>query len=94
MRLIDADKLLEYIDIGRYRHPDELSYSEVDLANMVNSMSTVLTNKELEEIVTALEEFISHLRESGMEDCTCCDLNIVNKVRGKLTAELLKGRIQ
>ena len=56
-------------------------------------MNIKLTNKELEETVTALEEFVFHLRESGMEDCTCCDLNIVNKVRNKLTAELLKGRI-
>ena len=30
MRLIDADALIEFIDPGHLRHPDELAFSELD----------------------------------------------------------------
>lgn len=30
-RLIDADKLIDFIDVGHLRHPGELCYSEVEV---------------------------------------------------------------
>lgn len=35
-RLIDADALIEFIDVGHLRHPSELCFSEVDVVNMLN----------------------------------------------------------
>ena len=34
-RLIDANKLIDFIDVGHLRHPGELCYSEVDVANIL-----------------------------------------------------------
>ena len=36
MRLIDADKLVEFIDVGHLRHPGEICFSELDVVNMLN----------------------------------------------------------
>lgn len=35
MRLIDADKLIEFLDIGHLRHPSELCFSEIEVANLL-----------------------------------------------------------
>lgn len=48
-----------------------------------------LTKIEVEQTVTALEEFQQNLEENGMEDCTRCNLDIVKSVRGRLMKELL-----
>ena len=40
-RLIDANKLIDFIDVGRLRHPGELCYSEVDVANILLHAPTV-----------------------------------------------------
>ncbi len=40
MRLIDADALIEFIDLGHLRHPDELAFSELDVVNMLNHAPT------------------------------------------------------
>lgn len=40
-RLIDADKLIDFIDVGHLRHPGELCYSEVDVANLLLHAPTV-----------------------------------------------------
>ena len=34
-RLIDANKLIDFIDVGHLRHPGELCYSEADVANLL-----------------------------------------------------------
>ena len=34
-RLIDADKLIDFIDVGHLRHSGELCYSETDVANLL-----------------------------------------------------------
>lgn len=39
-RLIDADKLIEFIDCGHLRHPGELWFSEIDVVNMLNHAPT------------------------------------------------------
>ena len=53
MRLIDADKLIGFIDVGHLRNSSESSYSEVDLVNMVNSMPTAYN---VDKIIEQLEE--------------------------------------
>lgn len=40
-RLIDADKLIDFIDIGHLRHSGELCYSETEVANLLLHASTV-----------------------------------------------------
>ena len=41
MRLIDADKLIDFIDVGHLRHIGELCYSETDVANLLLHAPTV-----------------------------------------------------
>lgn len=41
MRLIDADALLDFIDVGHLRHPSELCFSEIDVANMLLHATTI-----------------------------------------------------
>ena len=40
-RLIDANKLIDFIDVGHLRHPGELCYSEVNVANLLLHAPTV-----------------------------------------------------
>ena len=40
-RLIDANKLIDFIDVGHLRHPGELCYSELDVANLLLHFPTV-----------------------------------------------------
>ena len=40
-RLIDANKLIDFIDVGHLRNPGELCYSEVDVANILLHAPTV-----------------------------------------------------
>ena len=35
MRLIDADALIDFLDVGHLRHPSELCFSEVDVTNLL-----------------------------------------------------------
>ncbi len=41
MRLIDADKLLDYIDVGHLRSPTEICFSDLDVKNIVDKSPTV-----------------------------------------------------
>ena len=40
-RLIDVNKLIDFIDVGHLRYPGELCYSEVDVANFLLHAPTV-----------------------------------------------------
>ena len=40
-RLINADKLIDFIDIGHLRHSGELCYSETEVANLLLHAPTV-----------------------------------------------------
>ena len=40
-RLIDADKLIDFIDVGHLRHSGELCYSETNVANLLLHAPTV-----------------------------------------------------
>lgn len=50
-RLIDANKLIDFIDVGHLRHSGELCYSEVDVANLLLHAPTV----DAVEVVRCLE---------------------------------------
>lgn len=52
MRLIDADALIEFIDLGHLRHPDELAFSELDVVNMLNHAPTAY---DVDKVVKQLE---------------------------------------
>jgi hypothetical protein len=40
-RLIDADALLDFLDVGHLRHPSELCFSEIDVANLLLHAPTI-----------------------------------------------------
>ena len=40
-RLIDADKLIDFIDVGHLRHSGKLCYSETEVANLLLHAPTV-----------------------------------------------------
>lgn len=40
-RYIDADALIDFIDVGHLRHPSELCFSEVDVVNMLNHAPSI-----------------------------------------------------
>ena len=41
MRLIDADELIEFIDMGHLRNPLEACFSERDVVDMLESRETI-----------------------------------------------------
>ena len=45
MRLIDADLLIEWIDAGHLRNPNELCFSEADVVEMIDHMPTIEERK-------------------------------------------------
>ena len=51
-RLIDADKLIDFIDVGHLRHSGELCYSETEVANLLLHAPTVdaVSVSELEKL--------------------------------------------
>ena len=42
-RYIDADELIDFIDVGHLRHPSELCFSEIDVVNLLLHAPTVDT---------------------------------------------------
>ena len=53
MRLIDADALIDFIDLGHLRHPGELTFSELDVVNMLNHAPTTY---DADKVVSNLEQ--------------------------------------
>lgn len=53
MRLIDADKLIDFIDPGHLRQPDKLCFSEIDVVNMINHTPTAY---DVDEVLRQLDE--------------------------------------
>lgn len=41
MRLIDADKLIEFIGLGSLRSPTEVCFSEADVCEMIEQAPTI-----------------------------------------------------
>ena len=69
MRLIDADALIEFIDPGHLRHPDELAFSELDVVNMLNHAPTAY---DVEKVVEQLEK---ELQLADKEKARCAREN-------------------
>ena len=54
MRLIDADKLIDFLDVGHLCHPNELRFSELDVVNMLNHAPTAY---DVDKVVEQLEDY-------------------------------------
>ena len=50
-RLIDANKLIDFIDVGHLRQPGELCWSELDVANLLLNAQTI----NAAEVIRCLE---------------------------------------
>lgn len=70
-RLVDANKLIDFIDVGHLRHPGELCYSEVDVANILLHAPTV----DAVEVVHA--EWL-YDGGSGKYFCSACDADALS----------------
>ena len=66
MRLIDADKLIDFIDIGHLRHSGELCYSETEVANLLLHAPTV----DAVKVVRCRDCAVPHNKYTG-----CPELN-------------------
>lgn len=70
-RYIDADALIDFLDIGHLRHSDYLSFSEVEVANILLHAHTadVLDRKTCEEVYKQImwerDVAIGQLKEIG-----------------------------
>lgn len=66
VRLIDADKLIDFIDVGHLRHSGELCYSETEVANLLLHAPTV----DAVEVVRCRDCAVPHNNYTG-----CPELN-------------------
>lgn len=71
MRLIDADALIEFIDPGHLRHPDELAFSELDVVNMLNHAPTAY---DMDKVLKQLEK---ELQLADKEKARCARENLL-----------------
>lgn len=60
-KLIDADALIEFIDVGHLRHPGKLAFSELDVVNMLNHAPTAY---DVNKVVKQL----------SCDECETCEL--------------------
>lgn len=67
MRLIDADVLIEFIDPEHLRHPGELTFSEVDVVNMLREQPTAF---DVDNVVSDLEQL---KLDGACEYCGYCE---------------------
>ena len=69
-RYIDADALIDFLDVGHLRHPSELCFSEVDVANLLLHAPTVSPDE-----VRGVGEWIAH-GDCGVTECSVCGWNV------------------
>ncbi len=62
MRLIDADALISFIDPEHLRHSGELSFSEIDVINMLNHAPTAY---DVDRVMEQLERYREELEQFG-----------------------------
>ena len=62
MRLIDADALIRFIDPEHLRHSGELSFSEIDVINMLNHAPTAY---DVDRVMEQLERYREELEQFG-----------------------------
>lgn len=81
MRLIDADALIKFIDAGHLRHPGELTFSEVDVVNMLNHAPTAYdVGKVVKELEDLKMRYFLTLANTGDADKDCAYLNTANAI--------------
>ena len=81
MKLIDADALIEFIDPEHLRHPGELTFSEVDVVNMLNHAPTAYdVGKVVKELEDLKMRYFLTLANSGDADKDCAYLNTANAI--------------
>lgn len=70
MRPIDADALIDFLDVGHLRHPSELCFSEIDVANLLLHAPTLSPDD-----VRGVGEWIKLDAHKGMEQykCSVCE---------------------
>ena len=68
-RYIDADALIDFLDVGHLRHPSELCFSEVDVANLLLHAPTITPDE-----VRGVGEWIyDDFDGDGIDyQCSCC----------------------
>lgn len=74
-RLIDANDLIDFIDVGHLRHPGELCFSEIDVVNLLLHAPTV----DAVEVVRCEDCMYCQSGENEAEKweyCTCHNINI------------------
>ena len=65
MRLIDADKLIAFIDVGKYANPNALVFSENDVCEMINEQPTAY---DVDRVIEEFERrFKYHLELSNRD---------------------------
>ena len=70
-RLIDADLLIEWIDAGHLRNPNELCFSEADVVEMIDHMPTIEERKtgKWEERKVSSEKVIDEWQSARCSVC-------------------------
>jgi hypothetical protein len=78
-RLIDADALIDFLDIGHLRHPSELCFSEVDVANLLLRAPTLSPDevRGVGEWIAERDGSIVELSKDGFvgDSCHCSVCN-------------------
>ena len=69
-RYIDADALIDFLDVGHLRHPSELCFSEVDVANLLLHAPTISPDE-----VRGVASWIPH-GDCGVTECSACKWSI------------------
>ena len=67
-RYIDADALIDFLDVGHLRHPSELCFSEFDVANLLLHAPTISPDE-----ARGVGKWIT--KENGKVwwyECSCC----------------------
>lgn len=77
MRPIDADKLIDFLDVGHLCHPNELRFSELDVVNMLNHAPAAY---DVDAVVEQLEDY-------GNEECAYCGCEIPEKITEPIDAD-------
>ena len=65
-RYIDADALIDFLDVGHLRHPSDLCFSEVDVANLLLHAPTLSTDE-----VRGVGEW-EDAKQHGLCRCSVC----------------------
>ena len=67
MRLIDADKFIDWLDVGHLRSPSETCFSEVDVKVMIDIQPTI------EAVPVVHGEWISQNEGRTKFKCSICE---------------------